>query len=115
MKLRAALWGTVAGVLAVTLVLALPAREARAAAIGPCAATVNGTDVNLIDTPGTALEVDYSDNVTATVTAPVPFASHKVEMWFSVIGWTVSEETDNSIDTSVSTTVAVAKYAKWGR
>lgn len=98
----------------VVLLFALPAPKASADLTGGCVATVGGANANDIDTPGTALDVDYADDVPVTMTSPLPLASHRVQMEWTGLRWTVSDQADNGTDTSWSDTVAVSDYAKYG-
>jgi hypothetical protein len=77
-------------------------------------ATVGGANANDIDTPGTALEVDYADDVPVTMTSPSAFDSHQVDMEWTGLRWTVSSEDDDGTDTTFADTVAVSDYAKYG-
>ena len=114
MKYRAALFGILAVTLAMILTLTVPAGDV-SAADGECTAYINGADVSSYDTPGNAFEVDSDDDVNVSVNAPVPFASHKIDMTFTdIVSWTVSEETDDGTETSYATTVKVSDYAWLG-
>ena len=52
------------------------AGSAGADVTGPCTATMNGVDVNTIDTPGTALEVPYNGTVSVDVVSSGAITSH---------------------------------------
>jgi len=80
---------------------------------GPCTATMNGADVNTIDTPGTALEVPYDGTVSVDVTSSARVTSHSVKLEpIGGLGFTASEGADDG--NGWSGVVDVADYAKYG-
>lgn len=93
-----------------SLMLAGPAA---ADVTGPCTATMNGADVNTIDTPATALEVPFDGTVTVEVESSGAVTSHSVKLEpIGGVGFTASEGTDDG--NRWSGTVHVADYAKYG-
>ena len=80
---------------------------------GPCTATMNGVDVNTIDTPGTALEVPHDGTVSIDVVSSGAITSHTVKLEpIGGLGFTADEGTDEG--NGWSGTVNVADYAKYG-
>jgi len=93
-----------------SLMLAGPAA---ADVTGPCTATMNGVDVNTIDTPGTALEVPHDGTVSIDVVSSGAITSHTVKLEpIGGLGFTADEGTDEG--NGWRGTVNVADYAKYG-
>jgi hypothetical protein len=92
--------------------LLLVAAPAAAGITGPCTAELNGQDVNTIDTPGTALEVDVEDTITATGTDNAGTTAAQVGVKLAGFSaYIVDAEVDESTWTG---TVEVSDYAFWG-
>ncbi len=80
---------------------------------GPCTATMNGVDVNTIDTPSTALEVPYDGTASIDVVSSAAITSHTVKLEpIGGLGFTADEGTDEG--NGWSGIVDVADYAKYG-
>lgn len=93
-------------------VLLLSAR-AGAEITGPCTATMNGVDVNTIDTPGTALEVPYDGTITIEVQSSGEITGHVVKLEpVGGVAFTADEGADDG--NGWSGTVDVADYATYG-
>ena len=109
---RATLALSFVAVLATGMSLML-AGPAAADVTGPCTATMNGIDVNTIDTPGTALEVPHDGTVSIDVVSSGAITSHTVKLEpIGGLGFTADEGTDQG--NGWSGTVNVADYAKYG-
>ena len=104
---RLAVFGAVLG----TAVL-LMAAPAAAGIDGPCSATFNGQDVNTIDTPGTALEVDVNDSIAVFGTDTTGTAT--AEVGVKLGGFSAYIVDADVTDDTFSSNVLVSDYAFWG-
>jgi hypothetical protein len=107
---------SVLGAAGTALFLPLLALSASADINGPCSATLNGANVNDIDSSGSALEVDHNSNAQAVMTANQQtggFEYHRVQLEFAGRRWTVSDQVDGG-DPTWTETVKVSDYATYG-
>ncbi len=93
--------------------LVLLSAIASADVTGPCTATMNGVDVNTIDSPDSALEVPYDGTIAIDVRSSGQITGHVVTLApMGGVAITVDEGTDQG--TGWSGTVEVSDYATYG-
>jgi hypothetical protein len=90
-------------------------RPAHAEISGPCGATLNGVDVAGVNSGDRGDDISVSNDATVpvTMTSTTGFKSHKIQLEFGGIRWTVSDKQDDG-STSWSDSANVKDYAKYG-
>jgi hypothetical protein len=80
-----------------------------------CGATLDGVDVAPLDSSdrGDDIKVHQHDIVPVTMTSPIGFESHKIQLEFAGRRWTVSSKTDDG-STTFSDSVNIDDYATYG-
>jgi len=104
------------GVLAAAGVLA-PAAVAGAEVSGPCRISVDGVDVDGVDSsdPDTAVVVGPDDRFAMTFEAETGLRSYAIDIDYAGISWSVARGTDRGkADTTRTRYVSVADYRRYG-